>query len=153
MIYEILMVVYVLISLALIGFVLIQQGKGADMGASFGSGGANTVLGTSGGNFMTKTTSILATIFFVICLILGNLTAQKSKVVDEWENLAPSDGAQQPIAPADGDVPVVFSSPSNVDVPAADGVTTTGPVVDSGQSGENAAQEPAAEAAGETGDK
>lgn len=126
MIYEILMVVYVLISLALIGFVLIQQGKGADMGASFGSGGANTVLGTSGGNFMTKTTAILATIFFVICLILGNLTAQKSKVADEWENLTPVESTEQPTAPADSDVPMVFSAPSNGDVPEANGDSASG---------------------------
>ncbi len=78
--YEILIVVYLIVALMLIGMVLIQQGKGADMGASFGGGGSNTVFGSSGsGNFMTRTTAILATLFFVISLILGNQTADKEK--------------------------------------------------------------------------
>ena len=71
MLYEVLLVAYLIVALMLIGFVLIQQGKGANMGASFGSGGSNTVFGSSGsGNFMTKTTSILATLFFVLSLLL-----------------------------------------------------------------------------------
>ena len=69
MFYQVLLVAYLVVALLLIGFVLIQQGKGADMGASFGAGGANTVFGSSGsGNFMTRTTGILATLFFAISL-------------------------------------------------------------------------------------
>ena len=65
MFYEVLIVVYLIVALMLVGFVLIQQGKGADMGASFGSGGSNTVFGSTGsGNFLTRTTAILATLFF-----------------------------------------------------------------------------------------
>ncbi len=72
----------------LIGFVLIQQGKGADMGASFGSGGSNTVFGSTGsGNFLTRTTAILATLFFVISLILGGQTADKEKGLNDWQNI------------------------------------------------------------------
>lgn len=57
--YEILLVVYLLVSLALIGLVMIQQGKGADMGASFGAGASNTVFGSGGsGSFLTRTTAI-----------------------------------------------------------------------------------------------
>ena len=60
--YEILLVVYLLVSLALIGLVMIQQGKGADMGASFGAGASNTVFGSGGsGSFLTRTTAILQT--------------------------------------------------------------------------------------------
>ena len=104
MFYEVLIVAYLIVALALIGMVLIQQGKGADMGASFGGGGSNTVFGSSGsGNFMTRTTAILATLFFVISLILGNQTADKEAPVDEWQNL---------------EVPV--TQPANSDVPAAD---------------------------------
>ena len=52
MLYEILIVIYLLVAIALIGFVLIQQGKGADMGASFGAGSSATIFGSSGsGNF------------------------------------------------------------------------------------------------------
>ena len=67
--YEVLLVVYLIVALILIGLVLIQQGKGAGMGASFGSGASNTVFGATGsGNFMTRATAILATAFFAISL-------------------------------------------------------------------------------------
>lgn len=126
MLYQVLIVVYLLVALLLIGFVLIQQGKGADMGASFGSGGSNTVFGSSGsGNFMTKSTAILATGFFVISLVLGSMTAKKEKSVDEWENLEVPTSSTQPVKieplPASEDVPVVENSSeseeSDSDVP------------------------------------
>ncbi|WP_166838926.1 preprotein translocase subunit SecG [Rheinheimera pleomorphica] len=87
--YEILIVVYLLVAMALIGLVLIQHGKGADMGAAFGAGASATVFGSSGtGNFLTKTTTILATIFFVLSIVLGNYSAGQSKQVDEWQDLS-----------------------------------------------------------------
>ena len=106
MLQEVLIVAYLIVALGLIGLVLIQQGKGADMGASFGGGGSNTVFGSSGsGNFLTRTTAILATFFFVICLLLGNLTAGSEKAVDEFENIeVPVSTA--PVMPANSDVPV-----------------------------------------------
>jgi preprotein translocase subunit SecG len=89
MLYQVLIIAYVLIALALIGLVLIQQGKGADMGASFGAGSSATVFGSGGsGNFLTSATTYLAIAFFAISLILGNLTANRTKAVDEWNNLA-----------------------------------------------------------------
>lgn len=114
MLYEVLIVAYLIIALMLIGIVLIQQGKGADMGASFGAGGSNTVFGSSGsGNFMTRTTAILATLFFFISLMLGNMTASQDKQVDEWQNL------EAPVvetAPAgDTDVPVQEQQPASDD--------------------------------------
>jgi len=117
MFYEVLVIVYLIVAVMLIGFVLIQQGKGADMGASFGSGGSNTVFGSGGsGNFLTRTTAILATLFFVISLILGNQTADKEKSVDEWQNL------EVPVAAeADSDVPVTQSvQGTDTDVPIED---------------------------------
>ncbi|WP_293758758.1 preprotein translocase subunit SecG [uncultured Paraglaciecola sp.] len=116
--YEILVIVYLIVAVMLIGFVLIQQGKGAGMGASFGSGGSNTVFGSTGsGNFLTRTTAVLATLFFVISLILGNQTADKEKSVDEWQNLD-TPAVEQTI---DSDVPTaeqsVSASPDS-DVPA-----------------------------------
>jgi preprotein translocase subunit SecG len=118
--YEILVIVYLIVAVMLIGFVLIQQGKGAGMGASFGSGGSNTVFGSTGsGNFLTRTTAILATLFFVISLILGNQTADKEKSIDEWQNL------DVPVAEqaVDSDVPMTEQSlPANTDsdVPATE---------------------------------
>lgn len=87
--YEILLVVYLLVALTLIGLVLVQQGKGASMGASFGAGASNTVFGASGsGNFLTRTTAILAIVFFVISLVLGAITNSRSKPADTWSDLS-----------------------------------------------------------------
>lgn len=118
--YEILVIVYLVVAVMLIGFVLIQQGKGAGMGASFGSGGSNTVFGSTGsGNFLTRTTAILATLFFVISLILGNQTADKEKSVDDWQNLEVPTAEKS----LDSDVPVTEQSMSaspDSDVPATE---------------------------------
>ncbi|MGL1959223.1 MAG: preprotein translocase subunit SecG [Colwellia sp.] len=119
MLYQVLIIAYVLIAISLIGLVLIQQGKGADMGASFGAGSSATIFGSSGsGNFLTKMTTWLAIAFFVISLILGNLTANRTKSVDEWNNLAtpvaeqttatdaiPTESAE-PTAAGSSDIPV-----------------------------------------------
>lgn len=117
--YEILLVAYLIVALMLIGFVLIQQGKGAEAGASFGAGGSNTVFGSSGsGNFMTRTTAILATLFFLISLIIGSITAGSSEQEGEFQNIdVPVD---VPVIPVnDSDVPVSDTS-ETTDVPAAD---------------------------------
>jgi len=106
MLYEVLLVSYLVVALLLIGFVLIQQGKGADMGASFGAGGSNTVFGSSGsGNFMTRTTAILATLFFLISLIIGSLTANKDKTVDEFQNIDLPVEQVVPAVPSNSDIP------------------------------------------------
>jgi len=122
MLYQVLIIAYVLIALALIGLVLIQQGKGADMGASFGAGSSATVFGSGGsGNFLTRTTTWLAIGFFVISLVLGNLTANKTKSVDEWNNLS-APVSEQPVAvdtiPSESAEPATISE--NLDVPSAD---------------------------------
>lgn len=96
--YEILLVVYLIVSIILVGFVLIQQGKGAGMGASFGSGASNTVFGAGGsGNFMTRTTGILALAFFVLSLVLGNLSTHKVSINEEFSNLAVEEVAEIPV--------------------------------------------------------
>lgn len=78
--YEVLMVIYLLVALGLIGLILIQQGKGADMGASFGAGASATLFGSSGsGNFLTRSTAILAIAFFALSLTIGNLSANHAK--------------------------------------------------------------------------
>ncbi|MFC4655104.1 MULTISPECIES: preprotein translocase subunit SecG [Rheinheimera] len=89
--YELFLVLYLLVAIALIGLVLIQHGKGADMGASFGAGASATIFGSSGtGNFLTRTTTVLATLFFALSLLLGNLSTTHVKKADEWENLTPT---------------------------------------------------------------
>ncbi|MFI4937304.1 MAG: preprotein translocase subunit SecG [Candidatus Berkiellales bacterium] len=70
--YEILLVFHVLIAIALIGLILLQQGKGAQTGAAFGSGASQTVFGSAGsGGFISRTTATLAALFFIINLLLA----------------------------------------------------------------------------------
>ncbi|WP_311790565.1 MULTISPECIES: preprotein translocase subunit SecG [Pantoea] len=102
--YEALLVIFLIVAIALVGLIMLQQGKGADMGASFGAGASATLFGSTGsGNFMTRTTGILAALFFIISLILGNLNTNKTSKGSEWENLsAPAQSTQstQPAQPA-----------------------------------------------------
>jgi preprotein translocase subunit SecG len=76
---NIILAVQMISAVAMIALILIQHGKGADMGAAFGSGGSGSLFGASGSaNFMSRTTSVLATVFFVATLALayfGNLRA------------------------------------------------------------------------------
>ncbi|KVG66496.1 preprotein translocase subunit SecG [Burkholderia pseudomultivorans] len=72
-------VVQVLSALGVIGLVLLQHGKGADMGAAFGSGASGSLFGATGSaNFLSRTTAVLATIFFVATLALTYLGSYKS---------------------------------------------------------------------------
>ena len=79
--------VQMLTALAMIGLILIQHGKGADMGAAFGSGSSGSLFGASGSaNFLSRTTAVLAAVFFACTLLLayfGNLRAPESGSVLE----------------------------------------------------------------------
>lgn len=79
--YQTLLIIYLLISIVLIGFILIQQGKGADAGASFGGGASGTIFGSAGSaNFLSRTTALLAIAFFSISIILGNINSHRNNV-------------------------------------------------------------------------
>ncbi len=76
--YQLILVFHVLVALTLIGLVLIQHGKGADIGASFGSGASNTVFGSQGtGNFLFKLTGVLALVFFITSLSLSYMVSMQ----------------------------------------------------------------------------
>lgn len=110
-----LLVVHILVSLALIGIILVQHGKGADAGASFGGGGSQTLFGASGSaNFLTRTTKWLAVVFFTTSLALAWLAREGAEA---------QNSALLPVAPqTTGDIPadVVPSAPAaGSDVPAA----------------------------------
>ena len=78
MLEQIIIIFHVLIALAIVILILLQQGKGADMGASFGGGGSQTLFGpTGGGNLLTQITTILATLFFVTSFSLAIIAKQK----------------------------------------------------------------------------
>jgi len=71
--FSILLVVQILVSLAIITLVMLQQGKGADMGAAFGSGSSGTVFGARGsGSFFSRATAVLAAVFFINCLLIAS---------------------------------------------------------------------------------
>ncbi|RIK85358.1 MAG: preprotein translocase subunit SecG [Burkholderiales bacterium] len=119
---NIVLVIQLVSALAMIGLVLVQHGKGADMGASFGSGSAGSLFGASGSaNFLSRSTAVLASVFFVCTLALaymGNTRAlapaeaQGSSVL---ERAAPA--ASAPDAPAQ--IPGAIAPPAPVPAPPA----------------------------------
>ena len=83
-IYTLLFILQVIVAIALIAFVLIQHGKGADAGAAFGSGSSSTVVGSQGsGSFLTKVTTFLAIVFLANSLLLAYLASQSLRDVPE----------------------------------------------------------------------
>lgn len=99
------LVVHVIAALSIIGRVLLQHGKGADMGAAFGSGSAGSVFGSSGSaNFLSRTTAIIATIFFVtsigLTIFSTKKTADKGIMTQPIEQPAQSLPGQIPAPPA-----------------------------------------------------
>jgi preprotein translocase subunit SecG len=83
---QIILVVHLLVALTIIGLIMLQQGKGADMGASFGGGGSQTLFGSSGsGNVLTKATGWLVVLFFASSFGLALLATQKSSSVNEFD--------------------------------------------------------------------
>ena len=100
----IVLTVQMLSALAMIGLILIQHGKGADMGAAFGSGSSGSLFGASGSaNFLSRTTAVLATVFFVCTLALayfGNLRPVSSGSVLERAGVNTS--APAPVVPDPG---------------------------------------------------
>lgn len=91
----IVLAIQMLAALGMIGLILIQHGKGADMGAAFGSGGSGSLFGATGSaNFLSRTTAVLAGVFFVTTLLLayfGNLRPTSSgSVLDKAAIVAPA---------------------------------------------------------------
>ena len=92
---NIVLALQMLTALAMIGLILVQHGKGADMGAAFGSGGSGSLFGASGSaNFLSRTTAVLAAVFFVCTLALayfGNLRpADSGSVLERAGAAAPA---------------------------------------------------------------
>ncbi|MBJ9620126.1 preprotein translocase subunit SecG [Burkholderia multivorans] len=115
-------VVQVLSALGVIGLVLLQHGKGADMGAAFGSGASGSLFGATGSaNFLSRTTAVLATVFFVATLALTYIGSYKSTpsagVLGSVATApAPVSAASTPAAPASAAAASTASAPGQ-DVP------------------------------------
>ena len=122
-------VVHVLLAASIIGLVLIQRGKGADAGAGFGAGASGTVFGARGsGSFLSRTTAILATLFFVTSLGLSYLFAQSTAPTSVVDRVQPGQSvpatvpapASPPASPPAGLLPSVPASapPAATEEPA-----------------------------------
>jgi preprotein translocase subunit SecG len=133
----IVLAVQMLSALGMIGLILVQHGKGADMGAAFGSGSSGSLFGASGSaNFLSRSTAVLAAVFFACTLLLayfGNLrptAATSGSVLDRAPITAPAPAASGPAAqipsgsapavPAPGAVPATVPVPA-LPAPAASG--------------------------------
>jgi preprotein translocase subunit SecG len=123
---KLVLIVQMLSAIAMIGLILVQHGKGADMGAAFGSGGSGSLFGASGSaNFMSRATSGLAAVFFVCTMALsyfGNLRPTSSGSV--------LDGAAvvAPVVPAAPAGPAAQIPDNKSATPAAPATVPTAPV-------------------------
>lgn len=116
----ILLAVQMIAALVMIGLILVQHGKGADMGAAFGSGGSGSLFGASGSaNFMSRTTGVLAAVFFACTLLLayfGNLRpADSGSVLERATVTAP---APAPAASGAAQIPGTAAPATPAPVPA-----------------------------------
>ena len=141
-------IIYVLVAIAMTVLILLQRGAGASAGSGFGAGASATVFGARGSaNFLSKSTAILATVFFVLSMGMAVYASRNANSVDPVDDLGVM-----------GAVPVQSEVPaSNSEVPTADAATPELPVTDSAAdtAAEGAAVEAVApeSAATETGDK
>lgn len=114
MLYQIIIVFHILLGLGIIGLVLMQQGKGADAGATFGGGGSGSVFGAQGSaSFLSRTTAIFATLFFITSLGLAMMSGYQNKKVDILDTPA--------VEAVKSDVPLTAVEPA----PAANAVPET----------------------------
>ena len=98
----VLVVIHLLLAIGLVGLVLIQHGKGADMGAAFGSGASATVFGSAGaGNFLSRTTAVLAALFFLTSLALAWFAMQKGEQESLIEKQVAAPAAVEQSVPTD----------------------------------------------------
>src|SRR5512141_1696663 len=113
MLESVILVLHLLVAIAICGFVLLQHGKGADMGAAFGSGSSGSLFGATGSaNFLSRTTAVCAAVFFVCTLGLAYLSNDRShpssgSVLDRPSSVLP---AASGIAPAPGASAAVAAS-------------------------------------------
>ncbi len=147
LLYNVLLIILIVVSVAMIVLILMQQGKGADAGAAFGSGASGTVFGSQGSaNFLSRTTAILATLFFLLALALAFLasgrTIQSGSIMDA---VAPSEKAVETAAPpvSNSDVPPAPAAKeaTSSDVPPAPAVSSEEKPAKSAIEGEKPVQE------------
>jgi len=103
---QLLLILHILIACAIIGLILLQQGRGADMGASFGGGASQTLFGSRGsGNALTRATAILAALFFASSFALAVLAKNQARGGDDFDLSLPE--VIEQYAPEVDDLPAV----------------------------------------------
>ena len=121
--FNLIIVVQVISALAIIGLVLVQHGKGADMGAAFGSGASGSLFGASGSsNFLSKSTAVSAAIFFASTLALAYVGNNRTNTEDEGvmgRVTVPSTQAPATGVPASAGANVPATAPATAPAPAA----------------------------------
>jgi len=114
-------VVHVLVAIAIIGLVLLQHGKGADMGSGFGGGASGSLFGATGSaNFLSRTTAVLAALFFVSSLALAYFATQRPTAPGSVVDRAPAaqqKKAEPPKPEAKGGEPAPAPAPAEKSVP------------------------------------
>ena len=109
---DLVLVIDIISAVALIGLILLQQGKGADIGAAFGSGASQTLFGSRGSaNFLTRTTAILGTVFFLSNLGLAWLYAQHATPASVTKSVVIEQPAKTETPTPPGDVPAAPKAP------------------------------------------
>jgi len=136
----IIVVIQVLTALTIIGLVLLQHGKGADMGAAFGSGASGSLFGATGSsNFLSKLTGVAAVVFFITTLALAyfgsNRTASTGGVMDKLP-AAPLVAPAVPGAASTGGTLPVPAAPATTPAPAANTAPVPAGGNATGQSGQ-----------------
>lgn len=117
---QIIIVVHLLIALAIVGLIMLQQGKGADMGASFGAGSSQTLFGSEGGgNVLTKATAWLVVLFFATSFSLALLVNQRSNTSDDLDLAIPA-AAETAAGVVEEELPSLEEAPAAITAPASD---------------------------------
>ena len=113
-------VLYVLVAVAMIGFILVQRGPGADAGSGFGGGASATVFGARGSaNFLSKSTAVLAILFFGISLGMAIYARHNSGTVPAGEDLGVMSGVGASAGDTAEQAPAALPAVEDSDVPAA----------------------------------
>jgi len=135
MVETLLLVLHVLVAAAICGFVLLQHGKGADMGAAFGSGSSGSLFGAAGSaNFLSRTTAVLATVFFLTSLGLTWYASMRGTV----RNAVPAGVMERMPAGKASEIPTTPGAPAPAPAPG----TSPAPTAPAGEAGSLSGQVP-----------
>lgn len=123
MLYQIIIIIHIILGIGIVGLVLMQHGKGADAGATFGGGGSGSVFGAQGSaSFLSRTTAIFATLFFITSLSLAVLSGYQGKRTDVME-------AAPVVEPVKSDVPLSQGGANDGAVPVVDAKLPEAPAI------------------------